>query len=103
MAKRKSPRTHSAEFKLNVVLEAYANGNFSDTAARHGIHITQINNWKRQLLTRGKEIFEYGQAVGRNLKSPFWVLPCIFLLLLTVSPVSLWDGSFPLLKTLNPH
>jgi len=62
MAKRKSPRTHSAEFKLNVVLEAYANGNFSDTAARHGIHITQINNWKRQLLTRGKEIFEYGQA-----------------------------------------
>jgi transposase-like protein len=57
MAKRKNPRTHSAEFKLNVVLETDAKGNFSDTAARYGIHITQINNWKRQLLTRGKETF----------------------------------------------
>ena len=58
MTKEKSPRKFTSGFKLNLVLEAYASGSFSETAAKHGIHITQINNWKRHLLTQGYVAFE---------------------------------------------
>lgn len=58
MKKSKSPKKYTSTFKLNVVLEAYATGNASGTAAKHGLHITQINNWKRQLLSNGHQTFE---------------------------------------------
>lgn len=58
MSKKKHPKKFSPEFKLNVVLEGYASGNFSETAGRHGIHMTQMNNWKRQLVSEGSIIFE---------------------------------------------
>ena len=57
MSKGKSLKKYTGEFKLNVVLEAYASGNFSETAGRHGVHMTQLNNWKRQLLDQGKAAF----------------------------------------------
>lgn len=54
---KKKPKQYTPEFKLNVVLEGYASGNMSETAARHGVHMTQINNWKRQLLQNGGKAF----------------------------------------------
>lgn len=55
--KGKSPKKYTSEFKFNIVLEAFAKGNFSTTAAEHGIHITQINKWKKQFMTQGHLVF----------------------------------------------
>ena len=55
---RKKPKQFSPEFKLNVILEGYATGNFSEVEAKHGIHMTQISNWKKQLLRQGSDIFK---------------------------------------------
>ncbi len=60
--KGKSPKKYPPEFKLNLVLEAFAKGNFSTTAAEHGVHITQINKWKKQLMTQGHLAFESDTA-----------------------------------------
>ena len=62
MSKGTSPKKYTAEFKLNTVLEGYATGNFSETAGKHGIHMTQLNNWKRQLLEHGKAAFASNTA-----------------------------------------
>jgi len=59
----KKPKTYTGDFKLQVVIESYASGSASDTAAKHGIHITQLNNWRRQLLSQGADIFKKGQGV----------------------------------------
>ena len=50
-------RKFSPEFKLNVVLEGYATGNWAATAERHGLHITQVRVWKKQLLKDGARTF----------------------------------------------
>lgn len=55
---KKGPKQFSAEFKLSVVLEGYATGNFSEVAAKHGVHMTQMANWKKQLLANGSAIFK---------------------------------------------
>jgi len=54
---QKKQRKFSPEFKLNVVLEGYATGNWSATAERHGLHITQVRVWKKQLLKDGARTF----------------------------------------------
>ena len=53
----KKQRKFSPEFKLNVVLEGYATNNWSATAERHNLHITQVRVWKKQLLTDGAKAF----------------------------------------------
>ena len=58
MGKKETRAKFTPEFKLNAVLEGYASGNFSSTAARHGFHMTQINNWKKQLLSQGSVAFQ---------------------------------------------
>ena len=58
MRKGKSPKKFTPEFKLSVVFESYASGNASSTAARNGVHMTQINNWKKQLLRHGSMVFQ---------------------------------------------
>lgn len=50
-------RKFTPQFKLNAVLESYASSNASATADRHGIHITQLNNWKKKLLKEGAKTF----------------------------------------------
>ena len=55
---RKKQKQFSPEFKLSVVLEGFAIGNFSEVAAKHGVHMTQVSNWKKQLLSQGSEIFK---------------------------------------------
>jgi transposase len=53
-------KKYTGEFKLQIVVESYASGNISETAAKHGVHMTQLNNWRRQLLSQGNEIFKKG-------------------------------------------
>ena len=80
MTGAKKQRKFSPEFKLNVVLESYASGNASETADRHSIHITQLNTWRKKLLTDGvraflpkrqgmsteqKKLEEYEKIIGR--------------------------------------
>ncbi len=61
--KGKSPKKYTPSFKLNVVLEGYASGNFSQTSVEHGVHMTQLNKWKKQLLTQGHLAFGSNTAL----------------------------------------
>lgn len=56
-------KKYTGEFKLQVVIESYAGGNASETAVKHGIHLTQLNNWRKQLLSQGSEIFKKGNGL----------------------------------------
>ena len=55
--KVKSKKKFTNEFKLNVVLEGYATGNFSQVSARNGVHMSQITRWKQQLLQSGHMVY----------------------------------------------
>ena len=57
MSKGKAKQKFTNEFKLNVVIEGYATGNFSQVSARHGVHMTQIAKWKQQLLGSGNAVY----------------------------------------------
>ena len=48
MSKGKTKKKFGCEFKLNAVLEGYVTGNFSQVAARHGIHMSQIARWNEK-------------------------------------------------------
>lgn len=53
--KRKSFTT---EFKSKVAIEALkSHRTISELASEFGVHATQINGWKRQLLTGANDIF----------------------------------------------
>ena len=62
-----SPRKFEPEYKMSVVLESYASQNVAETANRHGVHITQLNNWRKQLREKSREIFT--SRKGRNQHS----------------------------------
>ena len=57
----KSPRKFSKFFKFNCVLESFVGGNASAVASRHGIHISQLNSWRRILKSSGPDVFESGR------------------------------------------
>jgi transposase-like protein len=57
-------RKFSPEFKFNVVLESFITGNVSATAARHDIHITQLNAWRRILKQKGTDLFNLDKSVS---------------------------------------
>lgn len=45
-------------FKFRVALEASKNGRtVSQLASEYGVHPTQINDWKSQLMTEGASVF----------------------------------------------
>ena len=52
---------------MMVVLESYASQNMSETADRHGIHITQLTAWRRKLKRKSDEVFK--SMSGRNQHS----------------------------------
>lgn len=57
MGKRR--QRHSGDFKARVALEALKEmETASELASRHGVHPTQVSQWKRQLLENAAEIFE---------------------------------------------
>lgn len=55
----KTLRKFSEDFKFNVVLESFISGNVAATAARHNIHVSLVNNWRKQLQTQGPKLFEF--------------------------------------------
>jgi len=63
---KENKRKFNKNFKFNVVLESFISGNAAATAARHDIHISQLNNWRKQLKTQGPEIFEFRKSNKTN-------------------------------------
>ena len=54
----KKRRQHSAAFKFRLALEALkGERTVNELASEHGVHPTQISQWKRQLLDEGAEVF----------------------------------------------
>ena len=51
-------KRYSAQFKFKIALEAVKNNQtINQLAGEHGLHPTQISQWKRQLLEGGAEVF----------------------------------------------
>ena len=58
-------RQHSAQFKTKVVLEVLRGGETTAAlAAKHEVHPTQINKWRKQFLDALPAVF--GQQVERK-------------------------------------
>lgn len=58
-------RQHNAAFKAKVALEALKNIEpVHAIAARHGVHPTQVSQWKKELGDRLPELFARGGASG---------------------------------------
>lgn len=54
-------RVFSAAFKAKVALEAIkGHRTLAELSARHKLHATQINLWKKQLLEGAEGVFERG-------------------------------------------
>jgi len=62
----KSPRRFTEDFKFNVVLESFISGDCAATAARNGINISQLNNWRKQLKTEGPKLFTFRKGKGSD-------------------------------------
>ena len=60
-------RTHSAEFKARVALEAIKGiKTVQEIAADNQVHPTQVTQWKSQMLARASEVFDQGR--GRKMQ-----------------------------------
>ena len=58
-------KQYSAEYKFQVALAAVRNDKtVSQLASEYGVHPTQINEWKRQLMKEGAQVF--GQRTGSD-------------------------------------
>lgn len=56
-------RSFGSSFKAKVALEAIkGHRTISELAARHKLHATQINLWKKQLVEGAEGIFETGNG-----------------------------------------
>ena len=56
-------RNHSAAFKAKIALEALkGDQTVAEIAAKHGIHPTLVNEWKRTLTQGATGIFERGAS-----------------------------------------
>jgi transposase len=65
----KSRRKHSAEFKTKVVLEMLGGTQtLSEIASKHGIHPTQLTNWKKTFLEKASEIFSDSNSINNKAK-----------------------------------
>lgn len=69
MAKTKTRRTLSAQFKFRVALEALKGvRSINEIAAEHGVHPGQVTNWKRELVEGGSTLFERKNGRNQELK-----------------------------------
>lgn len=61
MSMSKTRRNHGAAFKAKVALEALRGElTVAEIAAKHGVHQTLVNEWKRQLTEGSAAVFEKG-------------------------------------------
>jgi transposase len=57
----KTRRNHGSVFKAKVALEALkGEQTVAEIAAKHGLHPTLVNEWKRQLADGASSVFEKG-------------------------------------------
>ena len=57
----KTRRNHGSAFKAKVALEALkGEQTVAEIAAKHGLHPTLVNEWKRQLADGASAVFENG-------------------------------------------
>lgn len=60
-------KVHTSAFKAKVALAAVREvETASQLASRHGVHPTQIHQWKRQLLEGAEGVFSNGVSGKRN-------------------------------------
>lgn len=60
---KRSRRNHSPKFKARIALEALKGDvTLAELSSRHGIHVNQIAQWRKQLLERAGEVFETTNA-----------------------------------------
>ena len=66
MTKSKRNR-YSAEFKAKVALEAIRGElTVSQLGAKHGVHQTMINSWKKQAVDNLSTVFQHKSDVGKT-------------------------------------
>ena len=66
----KKRKQYSSEFKAKVALAAIrGEETVPQLAARHGIHPTQINSWKRQLIEQAAEYFPKIKVLERQIQA----------------------------------
>ncbi|MBL1260154.1 MAG: transposase [Thiotrichaceae bacterium] len=59
----KKRKQHSNEFKAKVALAAVrGDETVPQLAARHGLHPSQINTWKKQLTEQAADLFSRGHS-----------------------------------------
>ena len=60
-------RRHSPEFKFRVALAAAKEQQtISQLSSEFSLHPTQISDWKKQLLEKGKTVFQSNQSNGKR-------------------------------------
>ena len=58
---------YSSEFKAKIALAAIrGDETIPQLAARYGIHPTQINSWKRQLIEQAAELFSRNNSASKE-------------------------------------
>ncbi|SEG02536.1 helix-turn-helix domain-containing protein [Nitrosomonas ureae] len=63
----KKPTQYSSEFKAKVALAAIrGDETIAQLAARYGIHPTQINSWRRQLIEQVAELFSRNSSASKE-------------------------------------
>lgn len=66
----KQRRNHSAAFKAKVAVEAIKSDlTAAELSAKHGVHHTLINEWKRQLLDNACDVFGKGSQRDQEKKA----------------------------------
>lgn len=69
MTMSKKRKQYSSEFKAKVALAAIrGDETVPQLAARYGLHPTQINSWKRQLIAQAAELFSRSNGEGKENK-----------------------------------
>ena len=59
-------KKYSASFKAKVALETLKNDmTIAELAQKYGIHPTQINRWKTDLLRKAEVIFQQGNKIDK--------------------------------------
>ncbi len=66
----KKRKHYSSDFKVKVALAAIrGDETVPQLAARHGLHPTQINSWKRYLIDHVAELFAQGTGAKKDFTS----------------------------------